>query len=132
MRADTKLLDVIRRRRDAIDNDLIDELVAGHIDRRTFMRQGSLLGLSLPLLGGIAGLLSIAAEPQAARAATTPGGTIRVGLTVPAAAIDPVTIADNGGLELLIQTGVSAAVKKRAYSARPLSGAGVFVLVAGF
>jgi hypothetical protein len=27
---------------------------------------------------------------------------------------------------------VSAAVKKRAYSARPLSGAGVFVLVAGF
>jgi hypothetical protein len=27
---------------------------------------------------------------------------------------------------------LSAAVKKRAYSARPLSGAGVFVLVAGF
>jgi hypothetical protein len=30
------------------------------------------------------------------------------------------------------QNKVSAAVKKRAYSARPLSGAGVFVLVAGF
>jgi hypothetical protein len=39
-----------------------------------------------------------------------------------------------GGLKILQSKTVmvSAAVKKRAYSARPLSGAGVFVLVAGF
>lgn len=97
-------LDRIRRRLDAIDNDLIDELASGRIDRRTLMRHGSLLGLSLPLLGGIAGVFGLATEPRAARAAT-PGGTIRVGVTVPAGAIDPVTIADNGGLEVLIQTG---------------------------
>ena len=44
-----------RRRLGAVENDLIDELLAGKVDRRTFMRHGSLLGLSLPALGGLAG-----------------------------------------------------------------------------
>ncbi len=98
-------LDAIRRRLDAIDNDLIDELAAGRIDRRGFLRHGSMLGLSLPMLGGIAALLGAGTAPHPARAAGMPGGTLRVALTVPAGAIDPVTIADNGGLELLIQAG---------------------------
>jgi peptide/nickel transport system substrate-binding protein len=117
---DTKSLDVIRRRLDAIDNDLIDEMAAGHIDRRTFLRQGSLLGLSIPLLEGIVGFLGVTAEPHTARAAATPGGTIRVGLTVPAAVIDPVTIADNGGLELLIQTGEFLCVLRPDFTLRPV------------
>ena len=41
----------MRRRLGALDNDLIDELVAGRVDRRGFLRHGSLLGLSLPMLG---------------------------------------------------------------------------------
>jgi peptide/nickel transport system substrate-binding protein len=101
-----KKIDALRHSLGALDNDLIDELAAGRIDRRDFLRHGSLLGLSLPLLGGIATSFgAIATAPTPARAAPKPGGTIRVALTVPAAAIDPVTIADNGGLETLIQTG---------------------------
>ena len=98
-----KAIDGLRRGLGALDNDLIDELIAGRVDRRGFLRHGSLLGLSLPLLGGIATSLGAAALSSPARAAGKPGGTIRVALTVPAAAIDPVTIADNGGLEILLQ-----------------------------
>ncbi len=98
-----KTIDALRRTLGALDNDLIDELIAGRVDRRGFLRHGSLLGLSLPLLSGIATTFGAAALPSLARAAGKPGGTIRVALTVPAAAIDPVTIADNGGLEILLQ-----------------------------
>jgi len=98
-----KTIDALRRTLGALDNDLIDELAAGRVDRRGFLRHGSMLGLSLPLLGGIASAFGVVAAPTPARAAGKPGGTIRVALTVPAGAIDPVTIADNGGLTMLLQ-----------------------------
>src|SRR5271168_3327170 len=98
-----KTIDAVRRRLGALDNDLIDELLAGRVDRRGFLRHGSLLGLSLPLLGGIAAAVGAVGAPATARAAGMPGGAIRVALTVPAGAIDPVTIADNGGLTMLLQ-----------------------------
>jgi peptide/nickel transport system substrate-binding protein len=105
MNQDRKLIDAIRRTLGAVDNDLIDELAAGRVDRRGFLRHGTMLGLSLPMLSAIAAGLGAGAAPRVALAAGKPGGTIKVALTVPAAAIDPVTIADNGGLTLLIQTG---------------------------
>jgi peptide/nickel transport system substrate-binding protein len=99
-----RTIDAWRRTLGALDNDLIDELIAGRVDRRGFLRHGSMLGLSLPLLGGIATAFGMVdAVPTPARAAGKPGGAIRVALTVPAGAIDPVTIADNGGLTLLLQ-----------------------------
>lgn len=105
MNDDRKRIDRLRRRLDAIDNDLIDELAAGRCDRREFLRHGTMLGLSLPTLGAVAAAFGAGAAPRAAVAAGKPGGTIRVAMTVPAAAIDPVTIADNGGLETMMQTG---------------------------
>ena len=122
MAARNNPIDLLRRRLDAIDNDLLDEAASGRIDRRTFMRQGSLLGLSLPLLGGVAASFGLVASPEPARAATmaTPGGTIRVGLTVPAALIDPVTIADNGGLQVLIQTGEFLTVLRPDFTLMPV------------
>jgi len=98
-----KTLDKLRGTFSPVQNDLVDMLLAGRVDRRGFLRHGSLLGLSLPLLGGIAGL-GLTATPTPARAAAT-GGTVRVAMTVPAGAIDPVSIADNGGLQLLITAG---------------------------
>ena len=99
-----RTIDAWRRRLGALDNDLIDELVAGRVDRRGFLRHGSMLGLSLPLLGGIATAFgAVDAVSTPARAAGNPGGAIRVALNVPAGAIDPVTIADNGGLTMLLQ-----------------------------
>ena len=40
----------LRRRMSEIENDLIDELPSGRIDRREFLRHGSVLGLGMPLL----------------------------------------------------------------------------------
>jgi peptide/nickel transport system substrate-binding protein len=99
-----KLLDSLRRGSSELENHVIDELVAGHIDRRAFLRHGSILGMSLPLMGTVLGALGATLAAPAARAGAA-GATIRVATTVPAAAIDPVTVADGGGLLMLQQTG---------------------------
>ncbi|MBZ9821202.1 ABC transporter substrate-binding protein [Mesorhizobium sp. CA4] len=97
-----RILDLLRRGRTPLENHLIDGLVDGRISRREFVRHGSLLGLSLPLLGRIGMAAGFGAAPSLARAGA-PGATIRVGSSVPAAAIDPVTIADAGGLLVMQQ-----------------------------
>ncbi|PBC03391.1 ABC transporter substrate-binding protein [Mesorhizobium sp. WSM3860] len=98
-----RVLDLIRRNRTPLENHLIDGLIDGRVSRRDFVRHGSLLGLSLPLLGRIGVAAGFGAAPSLARAQGAPGATIRVGSSVPAAAIDPVTIADAGGLLVMQQ-----------------------------
>jgi peptide/nickel transport system substrate-binding protein len=104
VKSNDKLIDSIRRGSSELENHVIDEFAAGHIDRRAFLRHGSVIGMSLPLMGTILGAFGAAVVSPAARAATA-GATIRVATTVPAAAIDPVTVADGGGLLMLQQTG---------------------------
>jgi peptide/nickel transport system substrate-binding protein len=104
VKSNYKLIDSIRRGSSELENHVIDEFAAGHIDRRAFLRHGSVIGMSLPLMGTILGAFGAAVVSPAARAATA-GATIRVATTVPAAAIDPVTVADGGGLLMLQQTG---------------------------
>ena len=98
-----RILDLLRRNRTPMENHLIDGLIDGRVSRRDFVRHGSLLGLSLPLLGRIGMAAGFGAAPSLARAAGAAGATIRVGSSVPAAAIDPVTIADAGGLLVMQQ-----------------------------
>ena len=103
-----------------VENDLIDELASGRIDRRTFLAHGSMLGLSLPALGGLAGALGLVGAPSAARAQTAkPGATIRVAGDMPAGAINPVTIADEGGLTMLIQAGQFLCVTQPDFTLAP-------------
>lgn len=114
-----RLLDALRRGRTDIENHLIDGLARGTVSRREFLRHGSVLGLSSAYLGGVAGALGYAVTPSAARAAT-PGGTIRYGQIVPAGAIDPVTIADSGGVTVLSQIGEYLVLSDRDLMARPM------------
>ncbi len=102
---DIRLLDMIRRRRNPLENHLIDGLVAGRISRREFVRHGSLLGLSVPLLGQIGLAAGFGAMPTNARAQGAPGATIRVACSAPTGAVDPVTTPDVGGLVMLQQAG---------------------------
>ena len=98
-----RILDLMRRGRSEHENHLIDGLVAGRVSRREFMRYGSVLGLSACRSWAASRQPSVfGAAPRLARAAT-PGGTIRVAQIVPAAAIDPVKIADGGGITVLSQ-----------------------------
>jgi peptide/nickel transport system substrate-binding protein len=78
-----RFISVLRRRLSDAENDLMDNLLAGRVDRRGFLAHGSRLGLSLPLLGGIAGMMGLTAAPRPARAAGPSGGTLRVAATLP-------------------------------------------------
>jgi peptide/nickel transport system substrate-binding protein len=96
-------LDSIRRGATALQGHAIDELLAGRVDRRAFLRYGSVMGLGLPAMGSLlAGIGSVASSP--ARAASA-GGTIRVGVNAPTGAIDPLTVDETGGLVMLAQCG---------------------------
>ena len=120
MRINFRRLDALRRGRTAHENHLIDGLVAGRVSRREFMRHGSVLGLSLPFLGSIATAAGFTAMPRGARAAS-PGGTIRVGQIVPAAAIDPVKIADGPGITVLSQVAETLVLSAGDLAAKPVS-----------
>ena len=48
-----KSLDVIRSERTELENHYIDELVAGRLDRRSFLRRGAVLGMSASVMGAV-------------------------------------------------------------------------------
>lgn len=106
-----RLDDLRREAKGPIPEHIVDEFVAGRISRRDFIRKGTAFGIGLPLIGGI-----LAACGSSGGTTTTSGGAtnttvgkagsvINAGLLVPAGAINPLTIADTGGLELLGNVG---------------------------
>jgi peptide/nickel transport system substrate-binding protein len=111
MNIDHKRLDPLRKGRGPIQEHIIDEFVAGHIGRREFIRRGTLIGLSAPILGGILAACGSSSSSTPTTATSSgaakgkAGSTIKAGILVPAAAINPITIADQGGLELLGNVG---------------------------
>lgn len=114
-RAQMERMDSIRRRSNPRQNQAIDELAHGKLTRRDFLRKGSLLGLSFPVMGVI---LAACGEDTAGTTTTAAGGattttaagggptttmasgpvTVRTALPAPAVGIDPVLINDEGGL----------------------------------
>lgn len=102
---DYRLLDLLRRSRTPHENHLIDGLVDGRVNRREFLRYGSVLGLSLPLLGRIGAAAGFGTLATPAFAQGAAGATIRVACSAPNGAVDPVKTPDVGGLVMLQQTG---------------------------
>ena len=112
MSRDDRELDRLRSERTELENHYIDELINGNLSRRDFLRRGSVIGMSAPLLGAIlsacGGANSTATSSSGtAPAAGTPkkGGTLKVATQVPSAAVNPLTVSDSGGLAMLNQTG---------------------------
>src|SRR5919108_5310137 len=102
-------VDRIRRSRSELENHVIDEFFAGHFSRREFVRAGSVVGLSLPLVsflvacgtgGGTTGTTG-----QSSTGAVKKGGKIAVSVVSPAHAVDPFKVGDEGGLVVLFQMG---------------------------
>ncbi len=104
MKKHLPFIDAIRSAGTETESHLIDGLVDGRVSRREFVRHGSVLGLSLPTLLRIAGL-GAGTLPGIRAARAAPGGTIRVAQKMPAGSIDPVTVANAGGLLMLQQVG---------------------------
>jgi peptide/nickel transport system substrate-binding protein len=108
MEADHRRLDLVRQRSTDLENHVIDEFLAGRLTRRDFLRRGAAVGLSMPALGAV-----LAACGSSGTTSSTPknaggaksGATIRAGILVPTGAIDPITIADQGGQDMISQTG---------------------------
>jgi peptide/nickel transport system substrate-binding protein len=101
-------LDSLREGRTELENHYIDELVAGHIGRREFLRRGSMIGMSAPLLGAVLAACGSSSKSGTSSTPAAPakkGGTLRVAISTPAAAVNPLTVADAGGLCMLNQTG---------------------------
>ncbi len=104
-----------RRGQGEIANHVIDEYAAGRLSRRDFIRRGTVVGISIPVIDAI--LTACGSSPSStsstatssssgsASAAGQPGATINAGIVVPTAQINPLTVADQGGLDMLAQTG---------------------------
>jgi peptide/nickel transport system substrate-binding protein len=120
MATDHNRLDTIRDARSELENHYIDELMAGRLSRRQFMRKGAVIGMSTGLMGAIlaacggankvgtsAASSSAAAggSTSSAAAPATKGGTLKLAMQTPATAINPLIVDDAGGLCLLAQTG---------------------------
>jgi peptide/nickel transport system substrate-binding protein len=103
MTQNRRMLDPVRRSLGEVENAAVDELLAGRIDRRCFLRHGSVLGLSLPLLGGIVAQLGLGSSVRPARAQAKTGGTVRAAISTPNGAIDPITYYDSGSYQLVFQ-----------------------------
>lgn len=104
LRVNQQRLDLIRRGLTPQQNHVVDEFSASHISRRDFLRFGSVFGIALPTISAALGAFGLAESPEAL-AAGKPGGVIRIALTTPPAAIDPVLSADGSSATLLQQTG---------------------------
>jgi peptide/nickel transport system substrate-binding protein len=104
--ADHRRLSRLRESQGDVANHVIDEFAAGRMSRRDFIRRGSVVGISLPLLGAIVSACgSTGSSSSPSSSSGKAGATIRVGIVTPTAAINPLTVADQGGLDMLAQTG---------------------------
>ena len=120
-RKDTqRQVDAIRSRSSELENHLIDEYRSGYISRREFVRRGGVIGMSIPVVGFLAaacgtgsntstssgGSADTAVKAGGKEVAVKPGGTLKLGMSPgPTTEIDPIKVADEGGLGVMSQTG---------------------------
>jgi peptide/nickel transport system substrate-binding protein len=120
-------LDRVRRRSSELENHVIDEFLAGRLTRRDFLRRGTVVGLSVPALGAIlaaCGSTSTHSSAGTGGARGRSGATIRAGILVPTGAINPITIADQGGQDMISQTGEYLCLADQQLMLRPVLATG--------
>jgi peptide/nickel transport system substrate-binding protein len=90
-----------------ISNHIIDEFAAGRLSRRDFIRRGTVVGLSASVLGSVLAACGSSSSTTAGGSSSSakPGGLIKVGIVTPTSSINPLTVPDQGGLDMLAQTG---------------------------
>jgi len=122
---DHNRLGQLREGQGEIANHIIDEFAAGRLSRRDFIRRGTVVGISVPLLGSIlaaCGSSGSSSSPSggSSSAAGAPGAVIKAGIVTPTAAINPVTVADQGGLDMLAQTGEYLCLSTQTLTLKPV------------
>jgi peptide/nickel transport system substrate-binding protein len=123
---DHRQLGRLRQGQGEIANHVIDEFAAGRLSRRDFVRRASIVGISAPVLGSILAACgssssSSGSAPSSSASATgAAGAVIKAGITTPTAAINPVTVADQGGLDMLAQTGEYLCLSDQTLTLKPV------------
>jgi len=109
---DHRRLGRLRQDQGEIANHIIDEFAAGRLSRRDFIRRATVVGISAPTLGAILAACgssssssTSSSSSSTASATAAAGAVIKAGIVTPTATINPVTVADQGGLDMLAQTG---------------------------
>jgi peptide/nickel transport system substrate-binding protein len=122
--ADHRRLGRIREGQGEIANHVIDEYAAGRLSRRDFLVRGSVVGISIPVLSAVVAACgsSGSSSPSSSSGSSSgkSGATIKVGIIVPTAAINPVTVADQGGLDMLAQTGEYLCLSTQSLTLKPV------------
>src|SRR6266550_3818529 len=113
-KTDHRRLGQLRQGQGEIANHIIDEFAAGRLSRRDFIRRGTVVGISVPLLG------SILAACGSSGSSSSPSGGSSSAAGKPTAAINPVTVADQGGLDMLGQTGEYLCLSNQTLTLQPV------------
>jgi peptide/nickel transport system substrate-binding protein len=118
----------LRQDQGEIANHIIDEFAAGRLSRRDFIRRGTVVGISVPLLGSI--LAACGSSSSSSKTGTSnsssssatgaAGAVIKAGIVTPTGAINPVTVADQGGLDMLAQTGEYLCLSSQTLTLQPV------------
>jgi peptide/nickel transport system substrate-binding protein len=104
-------VDEIRKERSELENHIIDQYIDGRITRRDFVRRGTVVGMSIPLVSFIAAACGGGESAGTGTGGGTAtgevkaGGNIRVALIQPATDPNPVIVKDEGGAGLIGSTG---------------------------
>ena len=123
---DHRRLGRLRQSQGELANHIIDEFAAGRISRRDFIRRATVVGISAPVLGSVLAACGSSSSSSSSSASTSAsasaaaGAVIRAGITTPAAAINPVTVADQGGLDMLAQTGEYLVLSDQTLTLQPV------------
>jgi peptide/nickel transport system substrate-binding protein len=124
---DHRRLGRLRQDQGEIANHIIDEFAAGRLSRRDFIRRATVVGITAPTLGSILAACSSSSSSSttskttsSAPASAAAGAVIRVGIVTPTASINPVTVADQGGLDMLAQTGEYLTLSTQTLTLQPV------------
>jgi peptide/nickel transport system substrate-binding protein len=104
-------VDEIRKERSELENHIIDQYIDGKITRRDFVRRGTVVGMSIPLVSFLAAACGGGESAGTGTGGGTAtgevkaGGNIRVALIQPATDPNPVIVKDEGGAGLIGSTG---------------------------
>ena len=108
MRYPNDEIEAFRRNAGELENELIDEYRAGTLSRKELIQRGSVLGMSLPFLGLLAGPAQAAISRPMARPMDVGqrGGTIRIGTASIDASLEPLGPAGSVSGVVLSRDGV--------------------------
>ena len=126
---DHRRLGRLRQDQGEIANHIIDEFAAGRLSRRDFIRRATVVGITAPSLGAIlaacsssssSSTSSSSSSSSSSSASGAPGAVIKAGIVTPTASINPVTVADQGGLDMLAQTGEYLCLSTQTLTLQPV------------